>query len=151
MAINIKDELIKGGISIVATIVGGGISAVIVDAVNKRAARDDREMNLAKAKALIEKLAQVSELSTKQSNQLSRALRTVFINDVDEIKINVISKLILSNVTDKDEAICDIEHRLTVRGPVTRETLATQKKWLYHEIEGINRAYGIYVAVTTSI
>lgn len=151
MAINIKDELIKGGIAMGATALGGGISAIIAAAINKRANRDEKMMNLAKAKALIQKLEGVQDLSTKQSIELARALKTVFIDDVERIKVNVISAVIIGSCSDKDNAIVDIEHRLTVRGPVTRDTLPAQKKWLYNEVEGLNRAYNISVPVTISI
>lgn len=151
MAINVKDELIKGGIAMAATVIGGGISACIAAAINKRAARDDKMMNLAKAKALIEKLSTVENLSTKQSIELARAMKTVFINDVEQIKVNVISAIIISPCQDKDNAICDVEHRLIVRGPVTRDTISAQKKWLTDEVDGLNRAYGISVTVSTSI
>lgn len=151
MAINIKDELIKGSIAMGATALGGAISAIIAAAVNKRANNDERVMNLAKAKALIQKLEGVQALSTKQSIELARALKTVFIDDVERIKVNVISAVIIGSCSDKDNTIVDIEHRLVVRGPVTRDTLPAQKKWLYDEVEGLNRAYGISVEVITSI
>lgn len=151
MAINIKEELIKGSIAMGATALGGAISAIIAAVVNKRANRDEKMMNLAKAKALIQKLEGVQDLSTKQSIELARAMKSVLINDVEQIKISVISAMILGTCSDKDNAICDIEHRLTVRGPVTRGTLDAQKQWLENEIEGINRAYGINVPVTISI
>lgn len=151
MAINVKDELIKGGIAMAATAIGGGISACIAAAINKRAARDDKMMNLAKAKALIEKLSTVDTLSTKQNVEIARAMKTVFINDVEQIKVNVISAVIIGSCSDKDNAIVDIEHRLTVRGPVTRDTISAQKTWLENELEGLNRAYGISVAAITSI
>ena len=82
MAINIKEELIKGAIAMAATAIGGGISAIIAAAINKRANRDEKMMDLAKAKALIGKLEHVENLSTKQSIELARALKTVFIDDV---------------------------------------------------------------------
>lgn len=151
MAINVKDELIKGGIAMAATVIGGGISACIAAAINKRAARDDKMMDLAKAKALIQKLDGVQDLSTKQSVELARALKTVFIDDVERIKVNVISAVIIGSCSDKDNTIVDIEHRLTVRGPVTRDTLAAQKQWLENELEGLNRAYGIDIVAATSI
>ena len=151
MAINVKDELIKGGIAMAATAIGGGISAIIAAAINKRASRDDKLMNLAKAKGLIQKLDGVQELSTKQSIELARALKTVFIDDVERIKVNVISAVIIGSCSDKDNAIVDIEHRLTVRGPVTRDTLVAQKQWLENELDGLNRAYGIDISATTSI
>lgn len=151
MAINIKDEIIKGCIAMGATAIGGGISAIIAAAINKRANRDEKMMDLAKAKALIGKLNHVENLSTKQSIELARALKTVFIDDVEHIKVNVISAVIIGSCSDKDNAIVDIEHRLTVRGPVTRDTLVAQKQWLENELDGLNRAYGISVAVITSI
>ena len=73
------------------------------------------------------------------------------INDVDQIKESVIAAIIISPCKDKDNAICDVEHRLTVRGPVTRGTLDAQKQWLENEIEGINRAYNISVPAVLSI
>ena len=151
MAINIKDELIKGGIAMGATVIGGGISAIIAAVINKRASRDEKMMDIAKAKALIQKLDGVQDLSTKQSIELSRAMKSVLINDVEQIKISVISAIIISPCQDKDNAICDAEHRLTVRGPVTRDTLSAQKRWLHDEVEGLNRAYNISVPVTISI
>lgn len=151
MAINIKEELIKGSIAMGATALGGAISAIIAAVVNKRANRDEKMMDLAKAKALITKLKTVNDLTTDQSIELARAMKSVLINDVEQIKISVISAMILGTCSDKDNAICDIEHRLTVRGPVTRGTLDAQKQWLENEIEGINRAYGINVPVTISI
>ena len=151
MAINIKDELIKAGIAMAATAIGGVINACATAVINKKFARDDEMMDLAKAKALIEKLSTVDELSTKQTDKIARAMKTVFIDDVERIKVNVISAVIISSCKDKDGAICDVEHRLTVRGPVTRGTLNTQKKWLYDEVDGLNRAYGISVTVSTSI
>lgn len=151
MAINVKDELIKGGITMAATAIGGGISACIAAAINKRANRDEKIMDLAKAKALIGKLEHVENLSTKQSIELARALKTVFIDDVERIKINVISAVIIGSCSDKDNAIVDIEHRLTVRGPVTRDTLVSQKQWLENELAGLNRAYGIDIVAAISI
>lgn len=151
MAINIKDELIKGCIAMGATALGGGISAIIATAINKCANRDEKMMNLAKAKALIQKLEGVPDLSTKQSIELARAMKSVLINDVEQIKISVISAIIISPCQDKDNAIRDVEHRLIVRGPVTRDTISAQKTWLENELEGINRAYGIFVAAITSI
>ena len=151
MAINIKDEIIKGCIAMGATAIGGGISAIIAAAINKRANRDEKMMDLAKAKALIGKLNHVENLSTKQSIELARALKTVFIDDVEHIKVNVISAVIIGSCSDKDNAIVDIEHRLTVRGPVTRDTLVAQKTWLENELDGLNRAYGISVTAITSI
>lgn len=151
MAINVKDELIKGGIAMAATVIGGGISACIASAINKRANRDEKIMDLAKAKALIGKLELVENLSTKQSIELARALKTVFIDDVERIKVNVISAVIIGSCSDKDNAIVDIEHRLTVRGPVTRDTLVAQKQWLENELAGLNRAYGIDIVAAISI
>lgn len=151
MAINVKDELIKGGIAMAATAIGGGISACIAAAINKRANRDEKIMDLAKAKALIGKLEHVENLSTKQSIELARALKTVFIDDVERIKVNVISAVIIGSCSDKDNAIVDIEHRLTVRGPVTRDTLVAQKQWLENELAGLNRAYGIDIVAAISI
>ena len=151
MAINIKDEMIKGCIAMCATAIGGGISAVITAAINKRANRDEKMMDLAKAKALIQKLDRVQDLSTKQSVELARALKTVFIDDVERIKVNVISAVIIGSCSDKDNAIVDIEHRLTVRGPVTRDTISAQKQWLENELEGLNRAYGIDIVAAISI
>lgn len=151
MAINIKDELIKGSIAMGATALGGAISAIIAAVVNKSASRDERAMNLAKAKALIKKLEGVQDLSTKQSVELARALKAVFIDDVERIKVNVISAVIIGSCSDKDNAIVDIEHRLTVRGPVTRDTISAQKQWLENELEGLNRAYGIDIVAVISI
>lgn len=151
MAINIKDEMIKGCIAIGATAIGGGISAIIAAAINKRANRDEKLMSIAKSKALIKKLEGVQDLSTKQSIELARAMKSVLINDVEQIKISVISAIIISPCQDKDNAICDVEHRLVVRGPVTRDTISAQKTWLENELEGLNRAYGISVAAITSI
>lgn len=151
MAINIKEELIKGAIAMAATAIGGGISAIIAAAINKRANRDEKMMDLAKAKALIGKLEHVENLSTKQSIELARALKTVFIDDVEHIKVNVISAVIIGSCSDKDNAIVDIEHRLTVRGPVTRDTLVAQKQWLENELSGLNRAYGIDIVADISI
>ena len=151
MAINIKEELIKGSIAMGATALGGAISAIIAAVVNKRANRDEKMMDLAKAKALITKLKTVNDLTTDQSIELSCALKTVFINDIEQIKVNIISAMILGTCSDKDNAIVDIEHRLTVRGPVTRGTLPAQKKWLYDEVDGLNRAYNISVPVIISI
>ena len=151
MAINIKDEMIKGCIAMGATAIGGGISAVITAAINKRANRDEKMMDLAKAKALIQKLDRVQDLSTKQSVELARALKTVFIDVVERIKVNVISAVIIGSCSDKDNAIVDIEHRLTVRGPVTRDTISAQKQWLENELEGLNRAYGIDIVAVISI
>lgn len=151
MAINVKDELIKGGIAMAATVIGGGISACIAAAINKRANRDEKIMDLAKAKALVGKLEHVENLSTKQSIELARALKTVFIDDVERIKVNVISAVIIGSCSDKDNAIVDIEHRLTVRGPVTRDTLVAQKQWLENELAGLNRAYGIDIVAAISI
>lgn len=151
MAINIKDEMIKGCIAMIATAIGGGISAVITAAVNKRANRDEKMMDLAKAKALIQKLDGVQDLSTKQSVELARALKTVFIDVVERIKVNVISAVIIGSCSDKDNAIVDIEHRLTVRGSVTRDTISAQKQWLENELEGLNRAYGIDIVAVISI
>lgn len=151
MAINIKDELIKGSIAMGATALGGAISAIIAAVVNKSASRDERAMNLAKAKALIKKLEGVQDLSTKQSVELARALKTVFIDDVERIKVNVISAVIIGSCSDKDNAIVDIEHRLTVRGPVTRDTISAQKQWLENELEWLNRAYGIDIVAAISI
>ena len=151
MAINIKDELIKGSIAMGTTVLGGAISAIIAAAINKRSNRDEKIMDLAKAKALIQKLEGVQDLSTKQSVELARAMKSVLINDVEQIKISVISAIIISPCQDKDNAICDVEHRLMVRGPVTRDTISAQKTWLENELEGLNRAYGISVAAITSI
>lgn len=151
MAINIKEELIKGSIAMGATALGGAISAIIAAVVNKRANRDEKMMDIAKAKALIQKLEGVQDLSTKQSVELARAMKSVLKNDVEQIKISVISAIIISPCQDKDNAICDVEHRLMVRGPVTRDTISAQKNWLENELEGINRAYGISVAAITSI
>lgn len=151
MAINIKDELIKGSIAMGTTVLGGAISAIIAAAINKRSNRDEKIMDLAKAKALIQKLEGVQDLSTKQSVELARAMKSVLINDVEQIKISVISAIIISPCQDKDNAICDVEHRLIVRGPVTRNTISAQKTWLKNELEGLNRAYGISVAAITSI
>lgn len=151
MAINIKDELIKGGIAMGATALGGAISAIIATAINKIANRDEKMMNLAKAKALIQKLEGVQDLSTKQSIKLAKALKTVFIDDVERIKVNVISAVIIGSCSDKDNAIVDIEHCLTVRGPVTRDTISAQKQWLENELEGLNRAYGIDIVAVISI
>lgn len=151
MAINIKDELIKAGIAMAATAIGGVINACATAVINKKFARDDEMMDLAKAKALIEKLSTVDELSTKQTDKIARAMKTVFIDDVKQTKINVISAIIISPCQDKDNAICDVEHRLMVRGPVTRDTISAQKTWLETEVEGLNRAYGISVAAITSI
>lgn len=151
MAINIKDELIKDSIAMGATALGGAISAIIAAVVNKSASRDERAMNLAKAKALIKKLEGVQDLSTKQSVELARALKTVFIDDVERIKVNVISAVIIGSCSDKDNAIVDIEYRLTVRGPVTRDTISAQKQWLENELEGLNRAYGIDIVAAISI
>lgn len=151
MAINIKDELIKSSIAMGATALGGAISAIIAAVVNKRANRDEKMMDLAKAKALITKLKTVNDLTTDQSIELACALKTVFINDIEQIKVNIISAMILGTCSDKDNAIVDIEHRLTVRGPVTRGTLPAQKKWLYDEVDGLNRAYNISVPVIISI
>lgn len=134
-----------------ATALGGAISAIIAAIVNKRANRDEKMMDLAKAKALITKLKTVNDLTTDQSIELSCALKTVFINDIEQIKVNIISAMILGTCSDKDNAIVDIEHRLTVRGPVTRGTLPAQKKWLYDEVDGLNRAYNISVPVIISI
>lgn len=151
MAINIKEELIKGSIAMGATALGGAISTIIAAVVNKRANRDEKMMDIAKAKALIQKLEGVQDLSTKQSVELARAMKSVLKNDVEQIKISVISAIIISPCQDKDNAICDVEHRLMVRGPVTRDTISAQKNWLENELEGINRAYGISVAAITSI
>ena len=151
MAINIKDELIKGSIAMGTTVLGGAISAIIAAAINKRSNRDEKIMDLAKAKALIQKLEGVQDLSTKQSVELARAMKSVLINDVEQIKISVISAIIISPCQDKDNAICYVEHRLMVRGPVTRDTISAQKTWLENELEGLNRAYGISVAAITSI
>lgn len=151
MAINIKDELIKAAIAMSATVIGGTLGALATAVINKRASRDERVMDLVKAKTLITKLKTVNNLSTAQSIELGRALKTVFINDIEQIKVNIISAMILGTCSDKDNAIVDIEHRLTVRGPVTRDTLPAQKKWLCDEVEGINRAYNISVPVTISI
>lgn len=151
MAINIKDELIKGSIAMGTTVLGGAISAIIAAAINKRSNRDEKIMDLAKAKALIQKLEGVQDLSTKQSVELARAMKSVLINDVEQIKISVISAIIISPCQDKDNAICDVEHRLMVRGPVTRNTISAQKTWLENELKGLNRAYGISVAAITSI
>ena len=151
MAINIKDEMIKGCIAMGATAIGGGITAIITAAINKRANRDEKIMDLSKAKALIQKLEGVQDLSTKQSIELARALKTVFIDEVERIKVNVISAVISGSWSDKDNDIVDIEHRLTVRGPVTRDTISAQKQWLENELEGLNRAYGIDIVAAISI
>ena len=148
---NVKDEVIKAGIAMIASILGGLLSALGTAAINKRSNRDEKIMDLAKAKALIQKLEGVQDLSTKQSIELARAMKSVLINDVEQIKISVISAIIISPCQDKDNAICDVEHRLIVRGPVTRNTISAQKTWLENELKGLNRAYGISVAAITSI
>ena len=151
MAIDIKGEVIKATIAAVASAIGAAASALATAAINKRANRDEKMMDIAKAKALIQKLEGVQDLSTKQSVELARAMKSVLKNDVEQIKISVISAIIISPCQDKDNAICDVEHRLMVRGPVTRDTISAQKNWLENELEGINRAYGISVAAITSI
>lgn len=151
MAVNVKDEVIKVTIATVASILGGAFTALTTVAINKCAARDKKAIDIGKAKALIQTLEGVSDLSLKQSAKLERAMNLVMENDVEQIKQAVIAAIIISPCKDKDNAIVDIEHRLTVRGPVTRDTLPAQKKWLYDEVEGINRAYGINVHVTISI
>lgn len=151
MAVNVKDEVIKAGIAMIASSLGAAASALATAAITKRYARDERIRDVAKAKALIQKLETVPDLSTGQAQKLEKAMRTVLIDDVDKIKESVIAAIIISACKDKDRAICDVEHRLTVRGPVTRGTLDAQKQWLYDEVEGLNRAYGISVAVVTSI
>lgn len=151
MAVNVKDEVIKATIAAVASAIGAAASALATAAITKRYARDERIRDVAKAKALIKKLENVPDLSTGQAQKLACALKTVFINDIEQIKESVIAAIIISPCTDKDEAICDVEYRLTVRGPVTRETLPKQKKWLTDEVDGLNRAYGISVTASTSI
>lgn len=151
MAINIKDEVIKVTIATVASALGAAASALATAAIDKRYARDERIRDVAKAKALIQKLETVPDLSTGQAQKLAKAMKTVLITDVEQIKESVIAAIIVSPFPDKDNAICDVDHRLTVRGPVTRGTLDAQKQWLYDEVEGINRAYGINVPVIISI
>ena len=151
MAVNIKDEVIKGCIAMIASSLGAAASALATAAITKRYARDERIRDVAKAKALIKKLENVPDLSTKQSIELARALKTVFIDEVERIKVNVISAVIIGSCSDKDNAIVDIEHRLTVRGPVTRDTISAQKQWLENELEGLNRAYGIDIVAAISI
>ena len=151
MAVNVKDEVIKAGIAMIASSLGAAASALATAAITKRYARDERIRDVAKAKALIKKLENVPDLSTGQAQKLACALKTVFINDIEQIKESVIAEIIVSPFPDKDNAICDVEHRLTVRGPVTRGTLDAQKQWLENEIEGINRAYNISVPVVLSI
>lgn len=151
MAIDIKGEVIKATIAAVASAIGAAASALFTAAITKQYTRDERIRDVAKAKALIQKLETVPDLSTGQSEKLAKAMRTVMINDVDQIKESVIAAIIISPCKDKDNAICDVEHRLTVRGPVTRGTLDAQKQWLENEIEGINRAYNISVPAVLSI
>ena len=151
MAVNVKDEVIKATIAAVASAIGAAASALATAAITKQYTRDERIRDVAKAKALIQKLETVPDLSTGQSEKLAKAMKTVMINDVDQIKESVIAAIIISPCKDKDNAICDVEHRLTVRGPVTRGTLDAQKQWLYDEVDGLNRAYGISVEVITSI
>lgn len=151
IGINIKDEVIKATIAAVTAALGAAVSAFATAAINKHYARDDKVMDVAKAKSLIKKLEGVSDLSMKQAIKLERAMKTVLNADVEQIKINVISAIIISPCQDKDNAIVDVEHRLTVRGPVTRGTLDAQKQWLENEVDGINRAYNISVPVTLSI
>lgn len=151
MAVNIKDEVIKVTIATVASALGAAASAFVTAAINKWYARDERIKDIAKAKALITHLETVPDLSTRQSKKLAKAMETVMKNDIEQIKMSIIAAIIISPCQDKDNAICDVEHRLMVRGPVTRDTISAQKKWLYDEVEGINRAYGINVPVTISI
>lgn len=151
MAVNVKDEVIKAGIAMIASILGGLLSALGTAAINKCAARDDRIKDVAKAKALIQKLETVPDLSTKQAQKLAEAMETVMKNDIEQIKTSIIAAIIISPCKDKDNAICDVDHRLTFNSPVTRGTLPAQKQWLENEVEAINRAYNINVPVVLSI
>ena len=151
MAVNVKDEVIKAGIAMIASILGGLLSALGTAAINKCAARDKRIEDVAKAKALIQKLETVPDLSTGQAQKLAEAMETVMKNDIEQIKTSIIAAITISPCKDKDNAICDIDHRLTFNSPVTRGTLPAQKQWLENEVEAINRAYNINVPVVLSI